>query len=101
MECGVWYTQKVGVKEYGMSIINGLSSGLELCIVLIEIGVYLINVAIVLDCVLSELTKVGPEGYHSGVAIKSGQSHDCFVHEGCNYFGFPIDVDFIIFSIGK
>ena len=48
-----------------------LSSGLELFIVLVEVGVYLINVAIVLDCVLSELAKVGPEGCHSGVAVAS------------------------------
>ena len=52
-----------------MNIIDGLSSGLELCIVLVEIGVCLINVAIVLDCLLRELTNVGPEGCHGGVAI--------------------------------
>jgi hypothetical protein len=63
--------------------------------------VYLIKVVILLDFVSSELMKLGPEGCHGSIVIKSVQSHDHFVHEGCNYLGFSLDGDFIIFSIGK
>ncbi len=68
---------------------------------MVTIGLYLINVAILLDYVLCVLTKVGPEGSESGVAIKGCQPHHCVLNEKCYDLGFPGDNDFAIRLVGK
>ena len=101
MECGIWDAQKISIEEYGVNIINRLTLGLELGIILIKVCVYLINVAVLLDCKLCELTKICPERCIGGIAIKSGQHHDRLVHERGNYLELSVDSDFIIFAIDK
>ena len=60
-------------------------------IVLVEESVNFIKIAILLDCILIKLMLAGLEGSHSSIAIKSGQSHDCLVHQGYHILGFHID----------
>ena len=61
----------------------------------------LINVSVVLYCIVCELTEVCSECCDSCLAIKSGESHDCLVHERGNNLGLTVDENLIILAIGK
>ena len=101
VKCGVWDPLKVSLEEDCVHIVHGLSPCFELCEILIEIGVNLINISVVFYRVLRELTKVCSECGDSCLAIKSGESHDCLVHERGNNLGLTVDENLIILAIGK
>ena len=78
-----------------------LTLGLELCIVLVEIGMYLIDVAILFECISCELMKVGPDSSDGCIAIKHSKPHDRLEHERGYKLGFTIYDDFTILAISK
>ena len=84
-----------------MDIIDGLTLGLELDIVVIEVSMNAVYVTILLDCILHELVEIGPKCGNGGLAVEGSKPHDGFVHERSNDFLFAIDNEFVVLSIGE
>eukprot|EP00804_Cyclotella_cryptica_P025737 CCRYP_002935-RA/>CCRYP_002935-RA protein AED:0.21 eAED:0.21 QI:163/1/1/1/0.33/0/4/437/175 len=101
MEGSVRNALKVSIEEYGVDIVNRLTVGLELGIVVVEVSVNLVDVAIFSDCIKSQLAEIDPECGNSCLAVEGGKPHDSFVHEWCDGFCFAIDNEFIVLTIGK
>ena len=101
MEGRVLHTMKVSLKEYCMYVIHGLSSCLELGVILIEICVDLVDVPVLLDSILCETTEVCSKGRNGCVTIERGKSHDRFVHERGYNLRLSIHHHFIILFVGK
>ncbi len=90
---------QVGVKKDGVDGVHCLSMGAEVCVILVEIGMYLVDVTIFTNCLTCELKQICSELPISGIGVESGKAHHAFEEEWNCYLLGPIVVDFVVFTV--